>query len=119
MIRLFLLTNLVRSPKSSSSLHFRIPLQTLASSLSTIGVFPYTTPDEGGESDGAPRFDKPTLLVRGTRGQYVPDDVLPLTRRLFPLTRVVDIDCGHWVIAERPEEFREGECLFLSFTTSR
>jgi hypothetical protein len=41
----------------------------------------------------------------------VPDDVLPLTRQLFPQTQVVDIDCGHWVISERPEKFRDGKCL--------
>jgi len=114
IIRLFLLTNLVRGPKSSASLHFRVPLQILASSLATIGGFPYTAPDAGGDSDGASRFDKPTLLVRGTRGHYVPDDVLPLTRRLFPQTHVVDIDCGHWVISERPGEFRDAAVKFLS-----
>jgi hypothetical protein len=39
----------------------------------------------------------------------VADEMLPTIGRFFPGFRVVDIDAGHWVISEKPEEFREGE----------
>lgn len=55
------------------------------------------------------RFEKPALFVRGTQSHYVPDEVLPLIGQFFPLFRLVDIDAGHWVISEKPEEFRAGK----------
>ena len=66
-----------------------------------MGDFPYRDPDQF-------RYDGPTLFIRGTRSHYVADDVLPLIGRFFPKFVVKDIDCGHWVISERPEEFRQG-----------
>ena len=55
------------------------------------------------------RFDGRTLFVRGTRSAYVPDEVLPIIGRFFPRFDVVDIEAGHWVTSEKPEEFRKGE----------
>lgn len=69
-----------------------------------MGDFPYKDPDEV-------RYDGPTLFVRGTKSHYVADDVLPLVGRFFPRFEVKDIDCGHWVISERPERFRQGKAV--------
>jgi pimeloyl-ACP methyl ester carboxylesterase len=54
------------------------------------------------------RFEKPALFVRGTKSKYVPDEVIPLIGQFFPRFRMVDIDAGHWVIAEQPDAFRKG-----------
>ncbi|KAI9790368.1 MAG: hypothetical protein M1816_005186 [Peltula sp. TS41687] len=131
-IRQFLLTNLVRRPSSSSSSsqepssrepsqggsphggataeaesEFRIPLTTLANALNHMADFPYKDPDRH-------RFEKPALFVRGTESRYVPDEVLSLVGRFFPRFRVVDVQgAGHWVAAERPEEFRRCVVEFL------
>ncbi|KAG4223645.1 hypothetical protein PC116_g27891 [Phytophthora cactorum] len=51
------------------------------------------------------RFEKPALFVRGTRSTYVPDEVIPLIGQFFPRFSLVDIDAGHWVTSEKPEEF--------------
>jgi pimeloyl-ACP methyl ester carboxylesterase len=79
-----------------------VPLSILARSLDHLGDFPFKDPSQV-------RFTKPALFVRGTQSKYVPDDVLPLIGQFFPLFELADIDAGHWVISEKPEEFRQGE----------
>lgn len=66
-----------------------------------MGDFPFKDPQEA-------CYKGPTLFVRGTRSHYVADDVLPVVGQFFPKFVVVDIDCGHWVISEQPEAFRQG-----------
>ena len=100
-IRQFLLTNLLR-PKTGDHMQFRIPIETLGASLHLLGDFPYKNPEEA-------RYDSATLFIRGIRSQYVPDDVLPTIGRFFPRFEVKDVDCGHWVISERPDAFRQGK----------
>jgi pimeloyl-ACP methyl ester carboxylesterase len=55
------------------------------------------------------RYDGPTLFIRGLKSPYVPDDILPLIGEFFPRFELRDVDCGHWVISEKPEDFRKGE----------
>lgn len=43
---------------------------------------------------------------------------MPAIKTFFPNVRVVDIEAGHWVISEKPEDFRRGECVVLSFDSS-
>ena len=119
-IRQFLLTNLVKMSATKSSpgsdqdqkhadhhhrqkteLGFRIPLQTLAKALPSMADFPFKDPERA-------RFEGPTLVVRGTQSHYVSDETLPLVGRFFPRFELLDCDCGHWVMAEKFEEFRAG-----------
>jgi pimeloyl-ACP methyl ester carboxylesterase len=99
-IRQFLLTNLVRDPETGTQ-KWRIPIKYLASSLDKMADFPFTDPDET-------RFEGPTLIVRGTKSHYVADEMLPIIGRFFPKFEVVDVESGHWVISEKPEDFRRG-----------
>jgi pimeloyl-ACP methyl ester carboxylesterase len=94
---------LIKSPSSSSpqTLTWRIPLNTLSSALHGLGDFPFKDPD-------TTHFTKRTLFVRGTKSHYVADETLPVIGRFFPRFELRDIDCGHWVVAERPEEFKNG-----------
>ncbi|KAJ0271516.1 hypothetical protein COL940_010969 [Colletotrichum noveboracense] len=79
---------------------FRVPLDIIGRSLNHMGDFPYKDPSKV-------RFEKPALFVRGTKSKYVPDDVLPIIGQFFPKFRLADIDAGHWVISEKPEDFRQ------------
>ncbi|KAI0852281.1 alpha/beta-hydrolase [Daldinia vernicosa] len=110
-IRQFLLGNLSRPPAedgtASPTLKFRVPLDVLARSLGHLGDFPFKDPSER-------RFEKPALFVRGSRSTYVPDEVVPLIGQFFPRFTMVDIDAGHWVISEKPEEFLRAVIEFLS-----
>jgi pimeloyl-ACP methyl ester carboxylesterase len=101
-VRQFLLTNLVR-PAPSEPLKFRIPVKYLTDALDNMADFPYTDPDET-------RFGKRALFIRGTKSHYVPDETLPIIGRFFPRFEIVDVESGHWVISEKPEEFIKGNC---------
>ncbi|KAK3112887.1 hypothetical protein LTR53_010362 [Teratosphaeriaceae sp. CCFEE 6253] len=100
-IRQFLLSNLVRDPETGMQ-KFKIPIKILAAALDNMADFPFKDPDQA-------RWNGPTLVVRGTKSHYVADEMLPLVGRFFPRFEVVDVEAGHWVISEKPEEFRKGE----------
>lgn len=102
-IRQFLLTNLVRN-SSDGVARFRVPLATLSRALDGMAGFPWTPADGG----GTVRFDGPALFIRGTKSSYVKDEHFPTIRHFFPHARVVDVDAGHWLIAEQPVVFGNG-----------
>jgi len=104
-VRQFLLTNLVRQ-KDSKVLKWRIPLASLSQQLDAMGDFPFRDPDQT-------RYEKPTLIVRGTKSPYVADESLPVIGRFFPRFELVDIEAGHWLISENPEAFRRAVVEFL------
>ncbi|EFR03438.1 abhydrolase domain-containing protein [Nannizzia gypsea CBS 118893] len=104
-IRLFLLTNLAKKA-GQDHLHFRVPLDILSSSLDALGDFPYIDPQET-------QFEKPALIVRATRSHYLPDHSKELMHKFFPDLKLVDFDCGHWVITEKPHEFRQVAVDFI------
>lgn len=104
-IRQFLLTNLIRSA-DGEYLRLRVPIKILASNLDNMGDFPYKDPDSF-------RYDGPTLIIRGTKSHYVADDVLPVIGRFFPKFELIEIDSGHWVVSEKPEEFRRAVVEFV------
>jgi hypothetical protein len=99
-VRQFLLTNLARGKDGIQ--RFRIPVKYLANALDNMADFPFTDPEEA-------RWEGPALFVRGTKSHYVPDETLPIIGRFFPRFEVADVDSGHWVISEKPQEFRDGK----------
>ncbi|KAL8405955.1 hypothetical protein RB596_004698 [Gaeumannomyces avenae] len=105
-VRQFLLGNLHRSADGDDTQKFRVPLSVLAKALDHMGDFPYKNPDEA-------RFNKRALFVRGTKSKYVADEALPIVGQFFPRFELVDIDAGHWLISEKPEEFRQAVVRFL------
>ncbi|USW51614.1 Putative alpha/beta hydrolase-1 [Septoria linicola] len=104
-IRQFLLTNLMKDENGLQK--FKVPLKYLTPALHGLGDFPFKDPDEA-------RYQGPTLIVRGTQSHYVSDETLPICGRFFPNFVSADIDAGHWVISEKPEEFRQAVVEFLS-----
>ncbi|KAE8554089.1 hypothetical protein EYB25_002627 [Talaromyces marneffei] len=100
-VRLWLLSNFIKDPRHAPYLKLRLPLDILGNALDALGDFPYRLTESK-----AVRFSKPTLFLRAHQSHYIPDDALPLTRSFFPNSRVVDMDCGHWIVQDRPEEFR-------------
>ncbi|KAI8843699.1 abhydrolase domain-containing protein [Chytridium lagenaria] len=103
-VRQFLLTNLKETP--DGGLRFRVNLDALGASLDKdIAEFPLIT--------SGIKFEKPTLFVRGTRADYIPKSSEKDIKLLFPNSRIVDIDAGHWVHAEKPEEFMKTVVSFL------
>lgn len=106
-IRQFLLGNLHR-PQGEKTQKFKVPLSIIAKELDNMGDFPFKDPEQV-------RFNKPALFVRGTKSRYVPDEVIPLIGRFFPRFQLADIDSGHWVISEKPEEFLKGKEILIRY----
>lgn len=98
-VRQFLLTNLARGKDGIQK--FRIPVKYLANALDNMADFPFKDPEEA-------RWEGPTLFIRGTKSHYVADETLPIIGRFFPRFEIADVDSGHWVISEKPQEFRDG-----------
>ncbi|KAI5306848.1 hypothetical protein KEM56_006827 [Ascosphaera pollenicola] len=105
-VRQFLLTNLIRN-HDTGRYNFRIPVRILSNSLDEMAGFPFT------EADSA-KFDGPAMFIRGTQSPYVKDEARLLIKHFFPNYEMVDIDASHWLISEKPEEFRDAVVRFLS-----
>jgi esterase len=57
----------------------------------------------------------PTLFVKGEFSNYVSEDDMPVIRQLFPAASLVEITgAGHWIHADKPEEFVAEIHRFLS-----
>ena len=68
-----------------------------------------------GWSEPEGRYDGPTLFLRGGASEYVSEEDEPAIRRLFPEARVETVPkAGHWLHAERPDEFEAAARAFLS-----
>lgn len=100
-VRQFLLTNVDRGKKDDEC-KSRIPLDIISKAVVTgqISLWPFD-PELSRWSKG------PTLFVRGTESDYVPDDVFQDIGRFFPSFEIRDVKAGHWLISEKPKEFMD------------
>lgn len=91
--RQFLLKNLQR--KAEGGFSWKINLPVIREQLGNIGV---DLQFEG-------KFNKPTLFIRGQNSSYVLDSDWARIKEIFPLAKLETMDTGHWVQAEKPQEF--------------
>ncbi|MFA0961984.1 alpha/beta fold hydrolase [Roseivirga sp. BDSF3-8] len=95
-VRQFLLKNLDRDKEGEYS--WKLNLAALDANLETIGAGMeehYTT-------------DKPVLFIRGEKSNYIQDQDSIAIVALFPNSSIETIKgAGHWVHAEKPQEFVE------------
>ncbi|KAI0059222.1 alpha/beta-hydrolase [Artomyces pyxidatus] len=104
MTRAFLLTNL---DSHSQPLKFQVPLKIIGPAIPEIGWFPY-------EPEGKHRWSGRTLFIKGSKSKYINKHNLPLAQSFFPNMSLETLDTGHWVHAEKPNEFRK---LVVDFIT--
>lgn len=81
----------------------------LKNALGPLGEFPHAT--------GTGKFSKPVLFLRGLQSHYIPETAFPLMSTIFPRFETVNIDCGHWIVQEKPEEFRQGMFCYIYLST--
>lgn len=99
-VRLFLLTNLVRA--EAGGFRWRVNIEALEKNYDHIAAAP----------EGRP-FHGPTLFIRGQLSHYITDENRPGLERLFPNADMATIaEAGHWLHAEKPQEF---STLLLDF----
>ena len=92
-IRAFLLQNLVRD---GGGFVWRVNLAAVRACLADIAGFP----------DAVGSYGAPTLFVAGEKSNYIRAEYSDTIKRLFPNARTATIPgAGHWVHADRPEQF--------------
>lgn len=92
-VRQFLLKNLQRKPEGGFA--WKINLPVIDKNLPKIG---YDLQYEG-------TFTKPTLFVAGEKSKYIRDKDEARIKEVFPNAEIKYMDTGHWVQAEKPQEF--------------
>ncbi|OKP07370.1 Abhydrolase domain-containing protein C22H12.03 [Penicillium subrubescens] len=103
-VRLWLLSNFVKE-NGSPYLRLRVPLDILKKAMGPLGDFPYNS--------GNVTFQGPTLFLRALQSNYIPQSSFPLISHFFPQSEIVDMDCGHWIVQDRPKQFQEEVVRFL------
>jgi len=58
-------------------------------------------------------FDGPTLFVKGKKSDYYTEGDELLIKKIFPQAQIATLDTGHWVQAEKPQEFSQLVLQFL------
>lgn len=103
-VRQFLLKNLGRS--KGGGYEWKLNLPVIDSKIENVG--------EALSDDKS--FDKPTLFINGTTSNYIKKEDEGMISKIFPNSKIEPIrGAGHWVHAEKPEEFLE---VLLSFIRS-
>lgn len=93
-LRSFLLQNLVLE---NGRFHWRINLDAVGADMEKLIGFPDL---------GDARYDGPTLFIGGGKSDYITPEHEPAIHRHFPnATMEMMPGAGHWIHAERPEEF--------------
>lgn len=101
-VRQFLLKNLQR--KSLGGFSWKINLPVISAKLSNIGVdLQYTG-----------KFTKPTLFIHGAKSKYIREEDKEKIKQIFPAAELKALDTGHWVQAEKPQEFADTVMQWLS-----
>jgi len=94
-VRQFLLKNLQRKPEGGFRWKLNLP------------VIDANLPKIGHDLQYPGKFEKPALFIRGGRSRYILDEDMKHIREVFPLAELETLDTGHWVQAEKPNEFVE------------
>jgi esterase len=101
-VRQFLLKNLSRN--SEGKFEWKINVPAIEKHIEEIG--------EGMQYEGV--FTKPTLFIKGAKSNYFKSGDEELILKLFPIAKIETLDTGHWVQAEKPQEFVQTVLNFLN-----
>jgi len=103
-LRDFLITNLAKT--KDGDFRWRINLETLERCFDEgIAKFP--------EAAGL-KFEGPTLFIGGSKSDYLRADDKPKIDKMFPNSELIFLDAGHWIHAEKPEEFMQKVLNFVN-----
>jgi esterase len=101
-VRQFLLKNLSRD--SEGKFEWKLNVGAIEKHIEEIG--------QGMQYEGT--FAKPTLFIKGARSNYFKSGDDELILKLFPSAKMMTLDTGHWVQAEKPQEFVQTVLNFLN-----
>jgi esterase len=103
-VRQFLLKNLWRNPEKNNEFDWRINVPVIAKNIDIVGH----------ELSNERTIEKPVLFIKGSESHYIkPEDERKIWE-LFPNYELVTIEgAGHWVQADKPQEFVEAVLKFV------
>ncbi|MDA0193472.1 MAG: alpha/beta fold hydrolase [Bacteroidetes bacterium] len=99
-MRQFLLKNLTRN---TDGFEWRPNLAVIESNINKLGQWML--------SDSV--FEEPTLFISGIKSGYVTKDDRESIKKHFPNSQFAELDAGHWLHAELPNDFLETTLRFL------
>ncbi|KAL1500823.1 hypothetical protein ABEB36_006259 [Hypothenemus hampei] len=103
-VRAFILTNLI--PAGEASYKWRVNLPILIEKFHEIAKF---------EAPSDSQYNGETLFIGGEKSNYIPESDFPKILKLFPKAELKYIaGAGHWVHAEKPNEFLKITMDFLN-----
>lgn len=102
-VRQFLLKNLTRS--RTRGFEWKMNLPAIREHYDLIRGWPGTRSQHSSAE---------ALFLVGTRSDYITIDDSDEIAEIFPRARFVDMDAGHWLHAERPDEFFQETISFLT-----
>ncbi len=105
VIRQFLLMNM--KPSKEGGYRCVVALDVLAKTLDNVSAWPFNC--------DYTRWSGPALFIRGKNSPYVADNFLTSIAKFFPRFEVYDVDAGHWLISEKPQEFVTEVAEWISF----
>ncbi|MCU0470462.1 MAG: alpha/beta fold hydrolase [Arcicella sp.] len=103
-VRQFLLKNLWRNPEKNNEFDWRINVPVITKNIDVVGH----------ELTNEKAINHPVLFIRGSESHYIqPEDERKIWE-LFPNYEIITIEgAGHWVQADKPQEFIESVQRFL------
>jgi esterase len=101
-VRQFLLKNLYRN--QDNEFDWRINLEVIDKNIDNVGeALPENT-----------RINIPALFIKGSKSRYIKEEDEKLITKIFPNVSIETIEgAGHWVQAEKPQQFIEVVKRFL------
>jgi esterase len=101
-VRQFLLKNLYRN--QNNEFDWRINLEVIDKNIDNVGE---PLPDNA-------RIAKPALFIKGSKSKYIMEEDEKSIKKIFTDVQIETIEgAGHWVQAEKPQEFIEAVKRFL------
>jgi esterase len=101
-IRQFLLKNLLRD---GDAFKWKMNLDVIAQNIEEVGK----------ALNQNASYDKETLFIKGGHSDYIVDGDMILINSIFPKAKLETIaEAGHWLHAEKPQEFYQIVISFLS-----
>jgi esterase len=101
-VRQFLLKNLYRN--QDNHFDWRINLEVIDKNIENVG--------EALAEDV--RIDTPTLFIKGSKSNYIKEEDEKLIKKIFRNSKIETVEgAGHWVQAEKPQQFIEAVRRFL------
>jgi pimeloyl-ACP methyl ester carboxylesterase len=86
----------------------------LKKNLIHIGDFPFDD-EKGLQSDGRTKskWEGKTLFIKGAKSKYLNRKNMPICDAYFPNAKHVTLETGHWVQAEKPDDFIQEVTKFV------